>query len=489
MSIIERQRLISDSPNEATQFLYEKNGKTITLEIKSVKIKAPGRNNMIEYIIEDLSFTKDLEEAKAKQRCFQILVATTSHDVRTPLNILQGVHDYIQGVCGNMPSVRKMVQVARNCTRGMLFYLEGLSFLHQVETNKLRVNLVRFNICDVVNNSVKAVEESVELKKLSISAKCDSAVPALVISDQQKFELMLQQLLDNAIKYTFTGKILVTLDYDPKASIVKICVIDTGIGIPESNKNYLFKLFSKLNNESEECLNPQGLGLGLYLCKTLAEALGGTAWVDSKENEGTTACFTIQNQSAEERGYLSDVPTNRFQTINSSSPSLTMNSGQIVDTSMQIHKIEVESLSKTMKLEEVKVVPSSKPKSNCLCNKILIVDDEPLNVLVLESYLKSINLPVDKASNGQIALDMIKDRNANNICCQGYDLVLMDINMPVLDGVETTREIMRMINKKEIPILKVIAITAAAMLENKDIFDQYSEIGFTHICKFICLII
>eukprot|EP00831_Metopus_contortus_P012721 TRINITY_DN15117_c0_g1_i1.p1 TRINITY_DN15117_c0_g1~~TRINITY_DN15117_c0_g1_i1.p1 ORF type:complete len:188 (+),score=25.47 TRINITY_DN15117_c0_g1_i1:136-699(+) len=119
--------------------------------------------------------------------------------------------------------------------------------------------------------------------------------------------------------------------------------------------------------------------------------------------------------------------------------------------------------------------------ARCECRQVLLVDDEPLNSRVLEHYLHSINVQCDKAENGMIALTKIRQKMDTSKCCRGYNLIFMDINMPLMDGVETTREIQKMIQKKEIPQCIVIAVTAAIDLDQPEVYQRYLNFGFSHI--------
>ena len=118
--------------------------------------------------------------------------------------------------------------------------------------------------------------------------------------------------------------------------------------------------------------------------------------------------------------------------------------------------------------------------SKCDCKKILLVDDEPLNLLILSEYLASIHIEVDKAENGRIALDLIVKKNKDK-CCQSYSIIMMDINMPVMNGILAIENINKLINKGIIQKCPIIAVTAAAGLGNSLVYDEYISKGFTEL--------
>ena len=186
-------------------------------------------------------------------------------------------------------------------------------------------------------------------------------------------------------------------------------------------------------------MNPQGFGLGLFLSKTLASQLDGELSINSAANIGTNASFTVVNNLDEEAMAGSN---------NSIMPPKPQTTGRL------------------------HLCPN--------CTDILLVDDEPLNLCVLSAYLSSVGIKSDKAENGQIALDMVKTKLKSK-CCPIYKIICMDINMPVMDGLEATREIYSNLTEREeiMPSCYIVGVTAAAGLDNPEVYDNYLAEGFT----------
>ena len=426
--------------NNETLFVHRKGSTKRLLTIKCVQSGSSNEEGVVEYIFHDVTALKALEHNKAKEQCFDLLLATASHDIRTPLNVMLGVIDVLADYVTTFAG-REQINVARSCGQRMLHYIKGLTFIRQINIGNVLVTKRLFNPTEIAKNVLNTIEFSAQSKNLRLESSVDSFVPSTLCSDKEMYAIILQNLLENAIKYTFTGGVKVSLKYDPSDHLLTTSVIDTGIGMTEEQQQNVGVLF--LKSRSQCSLNPQGLGLGLFLAKTLSHQLDGRLTVESIANFGTTARFAITCFPSE-------------------------------DACSERQLIEPYS----------SVTLSQAPESfACPCSKILLVDDEPFNLLVLSAYLASINVKADKAENGRIALDLIERKRDCGECCNGYAVIFMDINMPVMDGIEATTKICEMVKMGKIPQCDIVAVTAAAGLDNPTIYASYVAKGFTELCK------
>jgi len=440
--IIKQNALSNES-----EFVYKKANYKHNLLIKCVESASP--DGITEYIFKDVTSIKALERAKAKEQCFDVLLATASHDIKTPLNIMLGVFDCIKENLEN-DFARDQMKVAINCGQRMMHYLDGLGLIRQVNLGTLSIKKRIYNPRSIILNIIQMLEYSAFMKKIALNISINGGIPENICSDRKMYTLIIQNLLENSLKYTFVGCVEVSLSYDKENFLLKTGISDTGIGMSKeqlTNAGLLFK------NTSKRCsLNPQGLGLGLYLAKTLSAKLDGSIDIQSEPGKGTKISFTVRNYPISEA-----IPEAR-SCYESSSIGLSSNQSLI-------HLAE---------------------EYQCECPKILLVDDEPLNLMVLGNYLNSINIRYEKAENGQIALDKLNSYFENIQCkCKGYKLIFMDINMPVLDGVQATIKIKQMILKKKIPQCFVVAVTAAAGLDDPAIYVKYIEQGFSELSIFL----
>ena len=421
----EKQMLISES-----HFTGYKNGTKRWITVK--RIESEGDADVIEYIFHDMTAMKHLEQDRAREECFDILLATASHDLRTPLNLILGVIDVLADFV-NTPMAIEQINAARCCGERMIYYLKGLTYIRQINFRTIKPMNRFFDPVKLTNRIIRSLEFSAKAKNLFLKLEAKSNVPDNICSDKDMYAIIFQNLLENSIKYTYKGKISVKIFFEEEDTKLITEIKDTGIGM---NNNQLSNVGMLFNNKKDTCnLNPQGLGLGLYLAKSLAQHLQGSLDIHSKKDIGTIACFSI-----------------------------------------------IGNIEDTIKVEKKKSVIPNIPKDfRCDHPKVLIVDDEPLNLLILNAYLNSVNIKADKAENGELALRKINEKSKLT-CCNSYSVIFMDINMPVLDGIETTERIVEMTKKGIIDSSPVVAVTAAANLEDPIIYNEYVAKGFKELC-------
>eukprot|EP01022_Parablepharisma_sp_SALTPOND_P008473 TRINITY_DN136093_c0_g1_i1.p1 TRINITY_DN136093_c0_g1~~TRINITY_DN136093_c0_g1_i1.p1 ORF type:complete len:730 (+),score=30.95 TRINITY_DN136093_c0_g1_i1:418-2607(+) len=475
-------------------FTYPFKGKDRKIEVKGVQIKYKDGSTIVQHIIHDITALEDLEREKAQRHCFQLLVATASHDIRTPINAIQGAVENLSGTLMDKDS-QQQLKMAQIAVKKLLLYIRGLAYLEHIETNSLQVDRIPFDVPRTVQEMLNYFEFSIQAKNLDVPVHAQSTIP-LIVSDKEKYETILYHLLDNAVKYTFTGKIeiIITYSYDDGTLVTQIK--DTGIGIKPEQKKDLFKLFASHQHRNE--LNPQGIGLGLYTAQKLSKELGGELTVNSTYRAGTTVTFSIKQAARVELTEPMTETDVMLENVNEGREYLPLPSmltflgnmpSSLATSAPEVNRPCSPEASERGLLEpqRVLVLPKSLARIEssvclgCNCNKVLIVDDDPMNIMVLNNYLPALNLAADTVQNGQEALDAILARRKSCEYCKGYRLILMDINMPVMDGIEATQRIVEMIKEKVIPMADIVAVTAAAHLEVKNVASRYKKVGFTSI--------
>ncbi len=422
---------------EEQPFVYKRDGRKRLLMLKCVRSSKTRDEGVVEYILHDVTAIKDLERGRAKDQCFDMFLATASHDIRTPLNVMLGIIEVLSDYATTMEA-KEQINVARSCGQKMLYYLKGLTFIRQINLGTLATTKQLFNPAEAARAVVGSFEFSAHIKNVSLDLSIDPSVPPKICSDKEMYSIILQNLLENSFKYTFIGGVKVAVSYNTATNLLATSVTDTGIGMTEKQQNNVGSLFKKSKSQYIT-LNPQGLGLGLFLVKTLSQQLDGALTVHSIEKRGTAATFTIS-------GYSHDEALSEGLTAAVSTRTIPLHLG-------------------------------------CNCTKVLLVDDDPFNLIVLSAYLASINVKADKAENGRIALDMIQQRSESQECPCGYSVVFMDINMPVMDGIEATAQIHELVRAGTIPHCYVVAVTAAIDLDKHSVCAHYLAKGFSELCK------
>ena len=407
--------------------------------------------------------------------------------------MIQGVHEVIAQHLNNKEA-QSQLKIAQIAVKRMMLYVRGLAYLEHIEGNTLQVGQSLFEVPRTVQEILDYFSLSLEMKKLGVSIQAQSFIPQIA-SDKDKYEMILYNILENSVKYTFKGRIDISLSFCEEDNLLVTQIKDTGTGIDPEHRRNLFKLFA---NKPKECdLNPQGIGLGLYMAGSLIKELGGTVQLNSTQGVGTTVTFTIKQATLvpeptdpmTESDVLLDYMNEHHEFRPVPRLNAFMSKYQCWTGSTNEEEKRPPSAGDTDRVPLIspKPTPSSStfklPHFNCTCNKVLVVDDESMNLFIFKNYLTGLGLEGDYAQNGQEAIEAIMKRREECDICRGYRVIFMDINMPVMNGIDATRKIVELITTGKIPSLYVIAVTAAAHLEDKAIFAGYTQIGFTTICK------
>ncbi|MBF0193911.1 MAG: PAS domain S-box protein [Magnetococcales bacterium] len=358
------------------------------------------------------------QEAEKANNAKSQFLAAMSHDIRTPMNAILGMGEVLsQSNLDN--SQRHDLGVLTHAGEGLLALINDILDLSKIEAGQLQMEIVSFDLREMIKGTFHILHQKAKEKNLIFTYQVDPNCFQLVIGDQQRLRQILLNLLGNAIKFTKSGNITLTVE-SLKKDEIQFVVTDTGIGIPAEKLDTIFQPFT----QAEDSINRRfgGSGLGLSICQLLVEKMGGIIKVESKLGKGSKFSFYVQL------------------------PQSAVGISDTVSTQKSWNKQHHSSV--------VKDVTKQKPL------QILLVDDAEDNQIVVEAFLKKTSHSLTNAKNGKKAVEAFQSSN--------FDLILMDMMMPVMDGFEATRQIRSFEKHHGRQPTPIVALTANAMKEDMD---------------------
>lgn len=353
------------------------------------------------------------EEAESANRAKNLFLANMSHELRTPLNGIVGTVSLLRAR-SQEPELLDNLELIERSAAAMERLTADILDLSKIENNRLDIDLAPCDLREPVRDSFVLVQQQAEDKQLDYHCVVDDDLPGLVLADSARIRQVLSNLLTNAIKFTDSGKVELAVHYEqttPETGMVHFVVSDDGIGIPQeklANVGIPFYQISPERNRGHE-----GSGIGLSVCKSLAELMDGRFHIKSLAGHGTEVSVHLPVR----------------QVIN------TKDSGQV----------------------PLLGIPGGL--------SILVAEDNPANKIIIRRMVQFLEADVEVVNTGLEAIDRIKEK--------AFDLVLMDINMPEMDGITATQQL-----RASGYTLPIVALTAAVIDEERRACSEAGMNGF-----------
>ncbi len=375
---------------------------------------------------------KDLEQAriaaeKANEAKSEFL-ANMSHEIRTPINAILGMNEMIIRESRD-PDITQYARNIENASSSLLYLVNDILDFSKIESGRMEIVNVNYDLSSLVNDIQSMFQPKAEQKGLQFTTNIDPSIPNHLYGDPLRLQQICSNLISNAIKYTDTGKVEFELNWEKKNDkdlSLKISVSDTGKGIREDDLGILFDKFQRIDLKNNNSI--EGTGLGLAITKNITSMMDGDIHVKSVYGSGSTFTVNVVQKYRDEEGI-----------------------GNCQD--VEEHAQNQDKRCGTF----------SSPEA-----RILVVDDTPLNLQVIQNLLKKTDMQIDTANSGAECLELLKTHT--------YDVILMDDRMPHMSGSETLKEIR---NQNRVQDgTKIIVLTANAMPGARDSylaegFDEY----------------
>lgn len=405
---------------QSLNFILHRDGTAVEVLSTLAPIIIHGRSVGFYLIAKDMTEQKKLmiekEAAEKTNKAKSDFLAMMSHEIRTPMNGVIGITDLLMET--NLDDEqREYVQIIKKSGETLLTIINDILDFSKIESGKEELHESQFKVRDVLLDTLNMFYPKAMQKNLDISTSVGSTVPEFVFGDIMKLRQILMNLLSNAIKFTPNGAIAIAvrqIGMQEERVTLEFTVRDTGVGVPVEKIPYLFEPFYQVDSFMSRSV--EGTGLGLAICKKLAELLGGRIWYEKSETEpGSTFRFTVQFRTASRQLMAGDQPD-----------------------------------------EESSITHQSL--------KILIAEDNEVNQIVLKRMVEKLGYTATVVGNGHEAVEAHQR--------YPYDLIFMDIQLPIMDGLEASQRIRETKTDKKVPM--IVAVTAHAIKGDK---QKYLAMG------------
>ena len=355
---------------------------------------------------------KAKEEAERNSRFKSEFLANMSHEIRTPISGILGVVDLLKGTKLNHEQ-EDFLNIIESSTDLLLTIINDILDLSKIEAGKMTLEAIPFDVWKNLKEVIALFRQRAHEKGLTIDLKIDDSVPTVLIGDTVRIKQIFMNLISNAIKFTNKGGVTVSLraeESKPDEILLYSSIKDTGVGIDTESREKLFNAFAQADVSTTR--KHGGTGLGLAISRNLTGLMGGYIGVDSEPGEGSDFYFTLRLKKGQE--------------------------DQLKEKSTGVKDDEIIKQD----------------------FKILLVEDNAINQKVSTMLIKQLDQKVELAENGRVALEKAKEKE--------YDLIFMDLHMPLMDGYEATQRIRKEEKEKGRKPSYIAAVTANAVTEDKE---------------------
>ena len=381
---------------------------------------------------------KKAQEAETAGQAKEDFLANMSHEIRTPMNAITGMVELALRNEQIPEQEKEYLYNIQSAGEELLSIIDDILDVTKIDSGNLEITEEEYEITSIVHDVTNIIQVMLGEKEIEFTTEIDPKIPVRLKGDSVRIKQIMMNLLGNAVKYTEKGRIHLQLVSEPVEGQadhinLKISVADTGIGISEEQMGELFTIFKQVNSRRNRSAG--GSGLGLAISKKLAELMHGTVGAESELGKGSTFIFTVPQEIIDGR------------------PCIDENSQVALQTMLQK---EADRKDQEKRKKAGRQITFTAPDA-----RILIVDDNKVNLKVAEGLLRPYHMNVETADSGSRAIEMVQSEH--------FDLVFMDHMMPVMDGVDATK-IIREMQGEYFQKVAIVALSANAVRGAKEMF-------------------
>ena len=405
-----------------------------------------GRVSHVLWMLENITREREERErlknisdsAVAASEAKSAFLSNMSHEIRTPITAVLGMNEMILRECDD-PSIISYANNIKSAGTSLLVLINDILDFSKIESGKMDIIPVEYETRSLLNDLKNLITPKADAKELKFIMDIDPELPAALFGDEIRIKQVITNLLTNAVKYTEKGSVTLKVGFSGNKGAgdtigLKVSVTDTGMGVKKEDMEKLFAQFVRLDEKRNR--NIEGTGLGLNITSNLLNMMGGELNVESEYGKGSVFSFEIKQ------------PVRNWTPIG-----------------------DYEKATDTDASKEKYVPKFVAPGAH-----VLMVDDTPINIVVFKGLLKKTEIKVDSATGGQECIELaIKNK---------YDIIFLDHMMPVMDGIETLKELREKYPDNPNADTPIVCLTANAISGAK---DTYMEAGFIYLM--ICTIL